>query len=328
MKNFVDEFFVFRYTIGSLAVLFVIILAFSDCGSRGGGGSNGGGYDSGIEDGEDGDGGSDGEDGSGVDNGNGGDDGDAVSAPEIEMIDNLWKGDWIFKMGSEYGNEKPVHRVELSPFSISTYLVTQEQYEAVMGYNPSKFKGYNLPVEMVSWYDAVEFCNELSMLAKLEPVYTISDIERDDNYRITGAKVTANRNADGYRLPTEAEWEYACRAGATSAYNTGDKISDYTGWYNGNSEGMTHEVGKKPANAWGLYDMPGNVNEWCWDWYASYSGKEQVDPWGPDSGNSRVMRGGSWANDKDFLRSACRDHGSPSGFGGGQVGFRVVRSTH
>ena len=178
------------------------------------------------------------------------------------------------------------HRVTVTSFYMSIYEVQQADYEEIMGANPSYIKGFNLPVTNVSWFDAIEYCNRLSQREGLTPAYTISG--SGDN-----RTVTWNRNANGYRLPTEAEWEYACRAGTTTAYNTGAEINDSTGWYNANSGNRTHPVGEKPANAWGLYDMHGNVTEWCWDWFGAYSTANQTDPVGASSGSFRVRRGGS-----------------------------------
>jgi formylglycine-generating enzyme required for sulfatase activity/TolB-like protein len=229
-----------------------------------------------------------------------------------------------FTMGSpasESGrgsDEGPQRQVTVSSFNIGKYQVTQKEYEEIMGTNPSNFKGSNLPVERVSWFDAIEYCNRRSQRENLTPAYTISG--SGDN-----RTVTWNRNANGYRLPTEAEWEYACRAGTTTAYNTGASINDNTGWYTANSAGSTQEVGKKPPNAWGLYDMHGNVWEWCWDWYASsYPSGAQTDPIGASSGSIRVFRGGSWSHSATAVRSAYRSYRTPSdrvNF----LGFRLVR---
>jgi len=133
-----------------------------------------------------------------------------------------------------------------------------------------------------------------------------------------------NASANGYRLPTEAEWEYACRAGTTTAYNTGDTISADDAWYSANSGSKTHEVGLKPANAWGLYDMHGNVWEWCWDWYGS-SLSDGTDPVGPGLGSSRVKRGGGWCDVAQNLRSACRSRTYPWDRDD-YLGFRLVRN--
>jgi len=197
-------------------------------------------------------------------------------------------------------NEGPQHQVTVGSFTMGKYEVTQKEYEEVMGTNPSNFKGDNLPVEFVSWFDAVEYCNKRSQKEGLTPAYTIN-----------GRDVTWNRSANGYRLPTEAEWEYACRAGTTTAYNTGASITDNTGWYKDNSDEKTHPVGQKSANAWGLYDMHGNVAEWCWEW--------------ADSGAFPVKRGGGWRSPARFVRSAYRSTYTRGGRGY-DVGFRVARN--
>ena len=227
-----------------------------------------------------------------------------------------------FTMGSpaneaSRGSNETQHQVTVSSFSIGKYPVTQKEYQEVMGSNPSYFKGDNLPVERVSWYDAVEYCNKRSQKEGLTPAYTISGSG-------DSRTVSLNRSANGYRLPTEAEWEYACRAGTTTAYNTGASISDNTGWYSSNSGDKTHPVGQKTANAWGLYDMHGNVWEWCWDWYGSYASGAQTDPVGASSGSYRVGRGGGWYNSAVGLRSASRSYDNP-GYRFDHIGFRLVR---
>ena len=216
------------------------------------------------------------------------------------------------------------HQVTLSAFYMGKYEVTQKEYENVTGENPSSFRGTNLPVENVSWYNAVEYCNKLSRMEGLTPVYTVAGRTPETGYPITEATVAANWNNDGYRLPTEAEWEYACRAGTTTAYNTGRSISDNTGWYNANSKGNTKPGGQKPANAYGLYDMHGNVFEWCWDWYGSYESGAQTNPRGVASGIYRVIRGGSWFDPDSNIRSASRSSTVPD-FRRSFIGFRVVR---
>jgi len=143
-------------------------------------------------------------------------------------------------------------------------------------------------------------------------------------YPITSATVKETIGTTGYRLPTEAQWEYACRAGTSTAYYTGESINNNTGWYNANSMNTTHEVGKKPANARGLYDMHGNVWEWCWDWFGDYLIGAQTNPTGASSGRTRVTRGGSWYSSPQGVRSACRNGDIPSGQFA-NLGFRVVR---
>ena len=176
--------------------------------------------------------------------------------------------------------------------------VTQAQYRAIMGTNPSYFKGDKLSVERVSWNDVREFCGKLS-----------------------------RKEQKTYRLPTEAEWEYACRAGTKMQFSFGDSNSSLSAyaWYSDNSNTTTHPVGQKHPNALGLYDMHGNVWEWCSDYYHEdyYSNSESIDPKGPSSGQGRVIRGGSMSSNSQLCRPASRDWLSP-GYQTKDVGFRVV----
>ena len=224
-----------------------------------------------------------------------------------------------FLMGSpqdEWGrlnNEGPQRQVTVSSFYIGRFPVTQAEFQEVMGRNPSTFRGPNLPVEQVSWFDAIEFSNRRSIQAGLTPAYTIS-----------GNTVTWNREANGYRLPTEAEWEFACRAGTQTPFNNGTSANE-AGWHAGNSRGRTQAVGQKRPNAWGLYDMHGNVLEWCWDWYGAYPSEAQINPQGPAWGVGRVYRGGSWRFEANQIRSAFRFRNNPNlrlNF----IGFRLARN--
>jgi len=234
-----------------------------------------------------------------------------------------------FMMGSPKGEEdresdEKQHRVAVSSFWIGKYEVTQKEYEDIIGSNPSEFKGSNLPVEQVSWYEAVEFCNILSEKHGLNPYYII---KKNNDIKWT-VKIAGG---NGFRLPTEAEWEYACRAGTKTAYYWGDTIDgDYCWYYNNSSgffsDGQTHPAGWKKPNAWGLYDMSGNVWEWCWDWYGTYGGAVK-DPKGANGGTYRMGRGGGWSDDSEYLRSACRNHSDPSNWYI-SLGFRLVRNAN
>lgn len=197
-----------------------------------------------------------------------------------------------------YDNEKPVHQVTLSSYYICKYEVTQSLWKAVMGSNPSYFKGDNLPVENVSWNDCQEFISKLNAL--------------------TGQH---------YRLPTEAEWEFAARGGNSSCgykYSGSSTLSDVA-WYNPNSGQNTHPVGTKSHNELGLYDMSGNVDEWCSDWYGIYNSSAQTNPSGPWRGGYRVYRGGSWCSTATDCRSAYRNFYTRDG-GLRTLGLRLVRS--
>jgi formylglycine-generating enzyme required for sulfatase activity len=207
-------------------------------------------------------------------------------------------------------DEKPQHKVTITrPFYLGVYEVTQYEYKQVMNDNPSLFKDSELlPVESVSWLDAVRFCNKLSGRER-----------RRSYYKIEGETVTV-LGGDGYRLPTEAEWEYACRApqnsGSATRYVFGDDETDLVNyaWFDKNSGEKTHPVGQKKSNRWGLYDMQGNVLEWCQDFYLDvyYSFSPETDPPGPATGLTRVTRGGSWDDHPWVCRPASRDRYAPT----------------
>jgi formylglycine-generating enzyme required for sulfatase activity len=267
----------------------------------------------------------------------------AVSA----MAQSRFPGDFVlvkggtFTMGSpasepERGTDETQHHVTVGEFYIAKSSVTQREYSQLMGKNMSEFKanppdssGDNLPVENVTWFDAVRFCNALSTRDGLTPAYTIS-----------GETVTWNRSANGYRLPTEAEWEYACRAGTTTPFNTGNNITDreancYNNYgYNNNSSGRvtggyrgrTATVNSYAANSWGLFDMHGNVADWCWDWYGEYGANAQTNPAGAAAGTLRVSRGGGWNDFPKHIRSAYRA-ATPPGNGSFNLGFRLARNS-
>ncbi|HOD54935.1 MAG TPA: bifunctional serine/threonine-protein kinase/formylglycine-generating enzyme family protein, partial [Candidatus Cloacimonadota bacterium] len=240
----------------------------------------------------------------------------------------------IFVEGGSFIRESAT--ITVSSFIIGKYPVTQKEWEMIMKSNPSVFKkGYiinegffgfgnkviqddtdNHPVDSVSWFDAIRFCNLLSEKEGLDPVYLINDFE-----------VNCNWQADGYRLPTEAEWEFAAKGGNQSKgyFYSGSNKLDEVGWYDGNSGNQTHEVGTKKANELGIYDMSGNVWEWCWDWYDRYSSSAETNPRGATSGSNRVNRGGSWDYGDGYCRVAYRDRINP-GRSRYRLGFRLARS--
>ena len=214
--------------------------------------------------------------------------------------------------------EKPRHKVTLTrDFLMGKYGVTQALWQSVMGSNPSYFKGANRPVEQVSWFDVVDFCNKLSKREGLAPAYTIN-----------GENVTCNWTANGYRLPTEAEWEYSARANESYKYSGSDNV-DEVAWYSGNSGHKTHPVGLKKPNGFGLYDMSGNVWEWVWDWWsADYSTESQQDsvenPTGNPTGPGRVYRGGSWYDSPEYVRTSARSSNLPA-LRDDFLGFRICK---
>lgn len=245
-----------------------------------------------------------------------------------------------FAMGSpeserQRGADETRHEVTVSDFRISPTEVTQVDYQRVMGVNPSHFQGDDLPVEQVSWFDAVEYCNRLSESEGLDPAYTID-----------GDDVTWDRSANGYRLPTEAEWEYAARAGTDTIFTTGDQITaadaNFEGTYpylieenyvhhtnpdvvQSENRGESIAVGSLPANAYGLHDMEGNVSEWVFDYYGEYDTIRTTDPYGPETGSLRVNRGGGYDDFAKQLRNAYRSATNPRSVDQ-NMGFRIARN--
>jgi formylglycine-generating enzyme required for sulfatase activity len=226
-----------------------------------------------------------------------------------------------FTMGDPAGRpDEAPHTVSVESFYLDKYPVSQELYEQVLGVNPSKHKGKNNPVERTQWTDAVRFCNKASELEGLTPCYNLE----------TWA---CNFDANGYRLPTEAEWEYACRAGGTGTYCFGDDsamLPSYA-WFKANSQGKPRPLGQKQPNRWGLCEMHGNVWQWCNDWYgeSGYQSAPGEYPRGPATGKMRVLRGGAWDCTAEKLRSAYRHKEFPvysdACFGADSYGFRRAR---
>lgn len=238
-------------------------------------------------------------------------------APLVEMVEV--KGG-KFLMGDKAEPDATPHEVTVGSFSMDKYLVTQEAFQKVMGSNPSRWKQEKNPVEQVRWSDAVRFCNKRSEMEGLKVCYNLENWKCDFE-------------ANGYRLPTEAEWEYACRAGTTTDYffgATAEKLKEF-GWFDKNSDGRPKPVGQKKANPWGLFDMAGNVWQWCNDFYKVdyYKESPKSDPRGPESGQNKVVRGGAWRFSADNCRSGYRYNESPGYadvcFGYDIYGFRCVK---
>ncbi|HOG27560.1 MAG TPA: formylglycine-generating enzyme family protein [Candidatus Cloacimonas sp.] len=225
-----------------------------------------------------------------------------------------------FMMGSNEGeaDENAVHQVTVSSFYLGNCEVTQKEWTEVMGSNPSCWKGDNLPVEQVSWYDAVDYCNKLSEKEGLKPCYSKSR-----------SKIICDWTANGYRLPTEAEWEYAARGGKQSKgyiYSGSNELGSVA-WYYENSGGRTHEVGTKKPNELGIFDMSGNVYEWCWDSYAYYPSDSQSNPKGANERSYIIVRGGSFNSGPDgscqVYSRAKVSYYADCNF----IGFRVLRAS-
>ena len=230
-----------------------------------------------------------------------------------------------FQMGSTKGDsdEKPAHRIKITrPFYLGKYEVTQGQWEEVMGSNPSSFKscGRNCPVESVSWYDVQEF------IKKLNAREGCANHDESSSSGLTRGTILKNLQPGCYRLPTEAEWEYAARSGTNTKYYWGNEIDGAYVWYGSNSSSKTHPVGEKNPNSWGLYDMSGNVWEWAYDWFDSayYQKSPGADPVNTSTASYRVIRGGCWYNNPRIVRSADRLRYSP-GLRYYSLGFRLLR---
>jgi len=236
----------------------------------------------------------------------------------VEMIQT--PGGW-FTMGDKKGDIDEIpHKIYVNSFCIDRYLVTQEEYEKVMGENIARWKGKRNPVEQVRWSDAVNYCNTRSSQEGLQPCYDTETWE-------------CNFDVKGYRLPTEAEWEYVCRAGTESRYTFGDnpnKLKIYA-WLKENSGGRPRSVGQKLPNPWGIFDLYGNVWEWCNDFYKVdyYQESPEKNPKGPKFGDNKVLRGGSWDSDANQCRSSYRYNEVPGYtdicFGYDIYGFRCVK---
>jgi formylglycine-generating enzyme required for sulfatase activity len=247
-----------------------------------------------------------------------------------------------FTMGSPpnepgHGLHEIEHPVTLTrPFFVSRREVTQAEWQAVMGWNESYFPGPNRPVEIVTWFDCLSYCNRRSAAEGLDSVYVMTGRAYDGVHIVGAGSVGCFWLKNGYRLLTEAEWEYACRAGSITAFCNGpithaaydcgdDSGLDLVGWYCCNAGSTTHDAAGQGPNAWGLFDMHGNVYEWCWDWYGDYPPAPVTDPLGVASGSDRVVRGGDWSAYAVNCRSAFRGYNPPD-VGHNSLGLRVART--
>ena len=245
----------------------------------------------------------------------------AIQNPNSAASDMTLIAAGRFTMGDKDEPDATPHEVAVASFYMDKHLVTQEQYEKFMKDNPSRWKGARNPVEGVRWSDCVKFCNERSRSEGLTPCYDLTTWQ-------------CNFEANGYRLPTEAEWEYACRAGAGTTYFFGNSVSglaDYA-WFDKNAGGRPQAVGQKKPNSWGLYDICGNVWQWCNDFYKVdyYPESPKENPRGPEKGDTKVVRGGAWKFSDQNCRCGYRYNENPGYvdvcFGYDIYGFRCVRS--
>jgi Serine/threonine protein kinase len=250
----------------------------------------------------------------------------------IEMV-LVEGGEFIMGYNRNRDGDTPEHRAKIDSFLMGKYPVTQAQWKKIQGSNPAYFEGDNLPVEQISWVEAVEFCNRLSMIEGLEPCYTVTKLGGNqgwsDSIEGTDVNVDCDFGANGYRLPTEAEWEFAAKGGLKNSgfLFSGSNNFDEVGWTTENSNETTHEVGKKKPNELGIYDLTGNVWEWCWDAYSEnfYRLSLLNNPVCSDSGPDCVIRGGCWELDSNYCSNYLRDYEDLMSKDA-TVGFRLVRN--
>ena len=262
-----------------------------------------------------------------------------ITVSEMDMLNNphglVYIPGATYVMGTQFLDrseyERPRHQVSLAPLLIGKTEVSQALWQEVMGFNPSVRTDSRQPVTNVSWYQVLEFCNLLSQRDGLSPCYSINkgfpDANNVSDFDSLRYSVSCNWDASGYRLPTEAEWEYAAKCGDN--YNklkfSGSNRINEVAWYLANSGDRVQACGQKKANAFGLYDMSGNVFEWCWDYWGPYSKEAVIHPKGAKSGAYRVIRGGSWQSEPDLCNSTYRG-GNAAADSSKDLGFRIVRS--
>jgi len=243
-----------------------------------------------------------------------------IAIPVISQNMVLVEGG-TFQMGSNSGDdsEKPVHDVLINSFYISNHEVTQREWEDIMSDNNSQYKNENLPVQNINWDEAVQYCNLRSSREGLNKCYSFEE---------KNGQIKCDWNMNGYRLPTEAEWEYSARGGKKSQKKiySGSNEIDIVSWYFSSIGDTVHNVMTKTPNELGLYDMSGNVWEWCWDWFGKYSDKLQKNPVGAISGTHRIIRGGAWDEEENCCSVSYREGADPS-FKSDNIGFRIVRTT-